>query len=95
MMINITLETVSRGFKNAKAAALSVYQHLNHYKLLHRRTVHNKLLFKMGISEMINCLFCKTDLETIEHAYIECENVRSMENNRKLSMIPWLALDCK
>ena len=72
----ITSGTVTKGFKNIKTIAPSVYQYFNNFKLLHRRTVHNKLLFKMGISETHNCLFCKTETETIEHIYIECDKVK-------------------
>ena len=71
---DIRLDTVSNSFKNAKKFSFSVYQHFIQYKLLHRKTVHNKLLHKMGISETPNCLFCDIP-ETIEHIYLECTNV--------------------
>ena len=75
---DISFDTVTSGFKNIKKVAPSVYQQFNHFKLLHRRTVHNKLLFKMGISETPNCPFCNHIVESIEHAYIECENVKGL-----------------
>ena len=54
------------------------------FKSLHKRIVHNKILHKMGISETPTCLYCN-NVETIEHVYIECENVRRfMEQYRKL-----------
>ena len=31
----------------------------------------------MGISETPNCLYCNT-IETIEHVFIECRNVRQL-----------------
>ena len=71
---DIRLDTISNSFKNAKTFSSSVYQHFIQYKLLHRRIVHNKLLFQMGISTTPNCLFCD-ELETIEHVYLECPNV--------------------
>ena len=40
--------------------------------------MHNKPIFRMGILETPNCLFCKTKTETIEHIYIECDNVKSL-----------------
>ena len=70
----IRLDTISNSFKNAKKISPSVYQHFNKYKLIHRRIVHNKLLYKMGISETPNCLYCGIT-ETIEHVYLECPNV--------------------
>ena len=69
----IMLNTLSQSFKNAKKYSPSVYQHFLQYELLHRRIVHNKLLFKMGLSTTPNCLFCD-NLETIEHIYVECPN---------------------
>ena len=76
----IRLHTISKAFKIAKTNSPSVYQHFIQYKLLHRRVVNNKLLYKMGISETPNCLFCH-NIETIEHIYIECENVTELWNN--------------
>ena len=70
----IRLDTISNSFKNAKKYSPSVYQHFIQYKLLHRRVVHNHLLYRMNISETPNCLFCNAQ-ETIEHVYIECPNV--------------------
>ena len=63
-----TFETVTKGFKNIKTIAPSVYLHFNNFKLLHKRTVYNKLLFTMGISETPNF---QTERETIEHICIE------------------------
>ena len=40
--------------------------------------MHYKLLLKMGISGTLNCLFCKTETETIELMYIECDNVKNI-----------------
>ena len=40
--------------------------------------VHNKLPNKIGISETPSCLFCKTETETIEHIYIECDIVKNL-----------------
>ena len=54
----------------AKNVAPSVYQHFIKYKLIiHRRTIHDKLLHKMGLTETPNCLFCKNTIETIEYMY--------------------------
>ena len=74
---NVSFDTLTSSFTNAKKFSPSVYQHFIQYKLLHRRVVHNKLLHNMGISETPNCLYCN-NLETIEHVYIECANVRQL-----------------
>ena len=70
---DIRIDTLSNSFKNAKKYSPSVYQHFLQYKLIHRRIVHNTLLFRMGISNTPNCLFCD-EPETIEHVYLECPN---------------------
>ena len=46
----VRMDTLSNSFRNAKRLSPSVYQHFNQYKLLHRRTVNDELLHKMGIS---------------------------------------------
>ena len=73
----IRLDTLSNSFKNAKKISPSVFQHFIQYKLIHRRIVHNKILYKMGISETPNCLYCGK-IETIEHVYLECPNVLNL-----------------
>ena len=81
---SIQLDTLIKAFKNAKKEKYSpsVYQHF--IQSIHRRIVHNKIVHKMGISGTPNCLYCN-NVETIEHVYIECENVRRfMEQYRKL-----------
>ena len=56
---DITFETVTKAFNNIKTIAPVVYKHFNNFKLLPRRTVHNKLLFKMGISKTPNLFSAK------------------------------------
>ena len=63
----VLLPTVQTALMNAKKFSPSVYQYYNQFKLIHRRTVNNRLLKKMGITEDENCLYCKDHLETIEH----------------------------
>ena len=46
----IHIDTLTRAFKTAKSGNPPVYQHYNLYKRIHRRTVNNKLLYKMGMS---------------------------------------------
>ena len=53
----IRYETVATAFRNAKLFSPILYQHFNQYKLIHRRTINNKLLYKMRISETEKCLF--------------------------------------
>ena len=50
-------------------------------KLIHRRTVNNKLLQRMGIISNDKFLYCKDFIEIIEHIYIQCENTRQIWND--------------
>ena len=70
----ININTIQNAFKNTKKYSLSAYQYYNQFKLIHGCTVHNQLLKKMNIIESEKCLFCKDEIETIEHAYLYCVN---------------------
>ena len=51
------------------------------FRILHKRIVTNKKLYKMGLSENSNCPYCGIADETIEHAFILCETVRKFWND--------------
>ena len=55
-----------------------MYQYYNQYKLIHRGTVHNKLLKNMNIVDSDICLYCNEHIETIEHIYLQCSNVKRL-----------------
>ena len=74
----VQLEVLIKAFKSAKQYSPSMYQHFNQFKL-----VHDKMLFKIGISDTPNCLYCN-NLETIEHMYIECDNVVQLWRNTEI-----------
>ena len=76
----IDSRTLQISFKNAKKFSPSVYQYYNQYKLIHRRTVNNQLLKRMKIVESEYCLFCKDQVETIEHVYLQCPNSVNLWN---------------
>ena len=46
----IRIDTLSNSFENAKKYSPSVYQHFLQYKLIHRRIVHNTLLFRVYLT---------------------------------------------
>ena len=56
----------------------SVYQHYNQFKFIHRGTVNNKLLNKMNMVALDRCLYCKEHIETIEHIYLQRDNVKRL-----------------
>ena len=77
---DIPLSTVQLSLTNAKKFSPSVYQYYNQFKLIHMRTVNNKLLKEMGIIERETCLYCKDHIETIEHIYLSCSNTITIWN---------------
>ena len=77
----VPLITIQSSLVNARRFSPSVYQYYNQFKLIHKRTVNNRLLKKMGIIEDENCLFCKDHVETIEHIYLSCVNTIRIWND--------------
>ena len=69
----------------------SAYPKYLQFKLLHHRTAINEKLYTMKLSETSLCQICKTSIETIEHAFLECPSVttlwRQIEN--------WISLKIK
>ena len=43
------------------------------FKLLHKRSVTNKTLLYMGINNSSACPYCEEQVETTEHAFIQCK----------------------
>ena len=80
----MTDDTIVTYFKNAKKFAPSVYQYYNQYKLVHRRTVNNRLLKRIIIVDTEFCLFCNELIETIEHIYLYCDNVNHLWNGTSM-----------
>ena len=51
---------------------------LLHYKILYGIYPTNKLLFKMGEADSINCKFCVNTTDTLEHFFYECDKIRQI-----------------
>ena len=75
---DFNVKRLNLSFEMAKKSAPSVYQQFIQYKLLHRRTITNRLLKKMNITDFDHCLYCKESPETIEHIYLECTNSKTL-----------------
>ena len=50
------------------------------YKRVHRILASNTYLYKIGIKEIDCCSFCKTNPETLEHLFYECDHVKYFWN---------------
>ena len=50
------------------------------YKLVHRILASNTYLYKIGLKEIDCCSFCKTNPETLEHLFYECDHVKYFWN---------------
>ena len=71
--VDIRYETVEQAFIELPKCKESAYQKYLQFKLLHHRTAINEKL-----SETNLCQICKTSIETIEHAFLECPSVTSL-----------------
>ena len=69
--IKIAFETLH---KYLKGTVLKAFQ----YKLLHRILPTNRSLYKMGIINYNCCHFCRTHVESIEHLFFECNDVKNL-----------------
>ena len=69
---DIMYATVEKAFKDLATRKENVYKKYLQFKLLHLRTAVNEKLFKMGIKNTKICSLCKTEDETIKHAFLEC-----------------------
>ena len=67
--------TVEKAFKELATRKENAYKKYLQFKLLHSRTAVNEKLFKMGITNTKLCPLCKTEDETIKHAFLECTHV--------------------
>ena len=56
-------------FKTTPEVKLRNFQ----YRILHRILPVNEALFKMKIIQSNLCTFCKSEVETLEHLFVECE----------------------
>ena len=54
----------------------STKYHYFQFRLLHRTLVTNEKLFQWKIKDSDICTFCKEDIETIKHIFIECEVIK-------------------
>ena len=48
------------------------------YKILHHVLVTNSVLYKWKIVDSLNCTFCDTEIETIDHTFIECNMIHQL-----------------
>ena len=52
--------------------------HWLQYQILHRICPTNQYLFKLKIKDSPKCSFCNTDIETLEHLFFECTQIREL-----------------
>ena len=72
------IEILVKACTYAKHISPTIFQYYNQFMLIHRRAVNTRLLEKMGISLSDKCLLCKDQIKTIEHIYLQCENVNTI-----------------
>ena len=75
---DITYSTVENAFKDISKMKESAYHKYLQFKMLHSRTITNEKLYIMKISDSNICKMCMTEIETINHAFIDCTKVKQL-----------------
>ena len=70
---DIPVETIMKSFTLLHKMKEGSFAKYLQFKMLHMRIVTNKKLHIMGIRNDSQCPYCDEQLETIEHAFLECE----------------------
>ena len=68
-LIDIEDDDIKKSIRLTKKVSRNMYLYYIQCKLLHSRVATNNLLFKMNISEIETCHFCK-QMESIGHAFM-------------------------
>ena len=71
----IDYTTIEKAFKTLPKINDSAYQKYLQFKLLHSRTAINEKLYTMEITDTNICPVCNVSIETIKHAFLECNSV--------------------
>ena len=72
---DILYGTIEKTFKVLPKWGEGAYVKYFHFKLLHNRTITNKRLFNMQLSDTSQC---SNDMESIKHAFLECKYVTNL-----------------
>ena len=76
LTLNDTLryDIIENAFKQLTKMKTSAYYKYFQFKFLHSRTVTNEKLYKMGISDTKFCKTCGNVIDTMKHAFLECQS---------------------
>ena len=78
----IPFNTIEKALTNLSKMEESAYQKYLQFKLLHSRRITNEKLYTINISDSNLCSICGSNIETIKHAFIDCNSI--MESSRTL-----------
>ena len=56
------------------------------FKILHRYLATNSVLYKMKLTNTNTCTFCNIEIESIEHLFWECINVRNFWRQLEINL---------
>ena len=74
----INYKTIEKAFIELKKCQGSAYQKYFQFKLLQSRTAIRDKLYIMNLTDTNLCPLCETYIETIKHAFIECDYVNTL-----------------
>ena len=75
---NIDYKIIEQAFKDIPKLKESAYQKYIQFELLHSRTAVNKKLYMMNLIDTNKCWICQGEIETIKHAFLECNSVTQL-----------------
>ena len=78
---NIPTERVKQAFKKCYTTTKIIKYRSFQYRLLHNAILLNNRLSHMGITQTPLCSFCKTEIETIKHFFVECKITKKIWND--------------
>ena len=72
--MTLRYDIIENAFKQLTKMKTSAYYKYFQFKFLHSRTVTNEKLYKMGISDTKFCKTCGNVIDTMKHAFLECQS---------------------
>ena len=78
LMEEISYKKMEKSFATLHKMKEGPFVRYFQFKLLHKRVVTNKALQYMGIKNNSACPYCEEQIETIEHAFLQCTAVRTI-----------------
>ena len=75
---NLTYDLIETAFKKLTKMKIGPYQKYFQFKFIHNRTITREKLFRMDIEDSNICKNCNSDLDTVQHAFLDCHSTKEL-----------------